>query len=116
MIVYLDSSVLLAELLSERRRPPVNLWAESLMSSRLLEYEVWNRLHALGAGSSHGLAASNLIGRLDLVELSAVVLDRALHPFPVAVRTLDAPHLATYDHRMAECATALGLSPFPLPP
>lgn len=131
MIVYVDSSVLLAELLAEQRRPPSTMWRDSLQSSRLLEYEVWNRLHALGAGSSHGSAANNLIQRLDLIELSPVVLERALRPFPAVVRTLDALHLAsalymhqrrdalhvaTYDRRLAAAATAVGLPLYPLPP
>jgi hypothetical protein len=32
---------------------------------------------------------------VSLVELDRAVLTRALHPFPVPVRTLDALHLAT---------------------
>ncbi len=35
------------------------------------------------------------MARVALVELHAPVLARALEPFPVAVRTLDACHLAT---------------------
>lgn len=131
MIVSVDSSVILAELLAERRQPPSELWKEPLSSSRLLEYEVWNRLNALAAGDSHGAAAEDLIRRPDLVELSPVVLERALRPFPTQLRTLDALHLAaalylhgyrsdlhvaTYDKRMSDCAAAVGPPLFPLPP
>lgn len=39
-MIYLDTSVLLAELLDEERRPPARLWSEPLVSSSLLEYEI----------------------------------------------------------------------------
>jgi hypothetical protein len=38
-VIYLDTSVLLAHLLAEHRSPPDALWAETLVASRLLEYE-----------------------------------------------------------------------------
>lgn len=96
-MIYLDSSVVLGQLLAEDRRPPETLWQESLVASRLLEYEVWNRLTARGLGRSHGEEARSLIGRVALLELVPPVLGRALEPFPVPVRTLDALHLASLD-------------------
>jgi uncharacterized protein len=96
-VIYLDSSVALAHLLAEDRAPPDSLWRQPLASSRLLEYEVWNRIHARRLGQSHGDAARELIGRLALIELAAPVLARALEPFPVPVRTLDALHLASIE-------------------
>lgn len=96
------------------------------MSSRLIEYELMNRLHSRGLESSHGAAARSLLATVSLLELAPPVLARALEPFPVPVRTLDALHLAsldflsragqrvqlaTYDQRMVEAARALG---FPL--
>ena len=53
-MIYVDTSVLLAQLLAEDKAPPENLWNESLVSSRLLEYETWTRLHALKVAHSHG--------------------------------------------------------------
>lgn len=94
-LVYLDTSIALAHLLGEDRVPPVALWSETLISSRLLEYELWTRLHARGLGRSHSDAARDLLARLAFVELAPPVLTRALDPFPVPVRTLDAIHLAT---------------------
>ena len=47
-MIYLDSSVALAQLLGEGRSPPQALWQEPLVSSRLIEYEIWNRVHARG--------------------------------------------------------------------
>ena len=123
-MIYLDTSVVLAYLLAEDRRPSGALWQETLVSSRLLSYELWVRLHARGLAASHGEAADRLIGRVGLLELSPVVLSRALDPFPgeANVRTLDALHLAScsylldhgqavslasYDRRMNSIAGAM---------
>ena len=45
-MIYLDSSVALAYLLAEDRFPSELLWDQPLVSSRLLECEVWNRVNA----------------------------------------------------------------------
>jgi predicted nucleic acid-binding protein len=123
-VIYLDTSVALAHLLSEDRSPPPSLWRETIASSRLLEYELWTRLNARKLGQSHGEAARLLVGRIALLELVQPVLARALEPFPVPVRTLDALHLASleflrsqgasvelasYDERMLEAAHKLKL-------
>lgn len=125
-MIYLDTSVVLAQLLAEDRVPSVALWAEPLVSSRLLEYEVWTRVHARGLGRSHGEDVRQLLGRIAFLELTSPVLARALEPFPSPVRTLDALHLAsadflrqqrqdvrlaTYDARMSEVARRLGIAP-----
>ena len=111
-MIYVDSSVVLAQLLAEDRSPVESFWETSpLVSSRLLEYEVWNRIHARGLSSTHG-------------EDVRALLARALDPFPTTVRTLDALHLAsveflrglgqrpalaTYDVLLAEAASALAI-------
>ncbi|HUG42325.1 MAG TPA: PIN domain-containing protein [Longimicrobiales bacterium] len=96
-MIYLDTSVALAQLLAEDRRPPASLWAETLVSSRLLEYELWTRVNARGLGESHGEALRALLGRVATLELIGEVLGRARRPFPAPVRTLDAVHLASLD-------------------
>ena len=96
-MIYLDSSVALAQLFGEGRSPPDTFWREPLVSSRLLGYEVWNRVHSRGLGTTLGASTQMLIGRVRLLELTSTVLIRALKPFPVPVRTLDALHLATID-------------------
>ncbi len=123
-MIYLDTSVALAQLLAEDRAPPATLWAESLVSSRLIEYELWTRIHARGLGGSHGEDVRQLLGRVAFLELTAPVLTRCLEPFPLPVRTLDALHLAsveflrqqgqdvrlaTYDARMEAVAERLGI-------
>jgi predicted nucleic acid-binding protein len=123
-LIYLDTSVVLAHLLAEDRAPPESVWQQTLTSSRLLTYELWTRLHARGLARSHGSHAQAIVGRIAFLELSPPVLARALEPFPVPVRTLDALHLASmeflhdhgqsvelasYDQRLSDCARALGI-------
>jgi uncharacterized protein len=128
-MIYLDTSVVLAQLLAEDRVPPTALWSEPLVASRLLEYETWNRLHSRGLSESHGEAARLILGRVAMLELLPPVLARALDPFPLPPRTLDALHLAsldflrsrgqavslaTYDGRQQAAAEALGIPIHPL--
>ena len=124
-MIYLDSSIVLATLLVEDRSPRTELWQDDLVSSRLLQYEVISRLHAYGMGAEVMASAGDLLDRSALVALSPAVLARAEQPFPVAIRTLDALHLATavyltrqraqlslatYDRRMADAARLLDLT------
>lgn len=128
-MIYVDTSVALAELFAEDRRPPEALWDEPLVSSRLLEYELWSRVNGRGAARTHGDAVRGILARVSLVELAPTVLARALDPFPGPVRTLDALHLATaaylvnqrqpltiatYDQRMRTCAERMGLALAPV--
>jgi hypothetical protein len=70
-----------------------------------------------------------LIGHVALIELAPAVLARALEPFPIPLRTLDALHvasleflrdrgqtveLASYDERMLAAARALRIPLFAL--
>ena len=128
-MIYLDTSVALAQLLAEDRSPPAALWREPLIASRLLEYELWNRINARGLSRSHGEEARSLIGRVALIEMSPPVLARALEPFPIPLRMLDALHvasleflrahgltieLASYDERILAAARALRVPLFAL--
>ena len=121
-MIYLDTSVLLAHLLAGDRQPPVGIWSEPIVSSRLLEYEAWTRINALGLGKSHRAVAEGAMARIAFLELNRHVLARATEAFPKPVRTLDALHLAsmdflrhrgqrlrlaTYDTRLAEAASQL---------
>lgn len=123
-MIYLDTSVALAHLLAEDRLPPADLWDQPLISSRVLEYELWIRIHSRRLTESHGEAVRALLERVALLELAPTVLARVIEPFPVPVRTLDALHLAsieylrrqretvelaTYDERLARAARALDI-------
>jgi len=128
-VIYLDTSVALAQLLAEDRRPPASLWGRPLVASRLLEYELWTRIHARSLGRSHGEQVRSLLDRVAFVEMDRKVLARAVEPFPVPVRALDALHLsslefvrrlgeevvlASYDKQMVRAARALGVEIFGL--
>lgn len=121
-MIYLDTSVALAQLFAEDREPPEDLWREPLTASRLLQYEVWARVHARRLEAAHGDKVRGLLDGVAYIELTPTVLARALEPFPVPLRTLDALHLATieflrshgqtvalasYDARMLAAARAL---------
>ena len=123
-MIYLDTSVALAHLFAEDRCPPDELWRETLVSSRLLQYEIWTRIHARGLSRTHSDASRDLVGRVALLELAVPVVGRALEPFPVRTRTLDVLHLASleflraqghkialasYDDRMLAAAKKLGV-------
>jgi len=124
-VIYLDSSVVVAEVFAEDVHPEAPFWAESrFLASRLLEYEVWTRVHSRGFGVSHGDAIRAILVGVSFLELVTPVLARALEPFPVPVRTLDAlhlatieflrsqgqaPSLATYDRRLSLAARALDI-------
>ena len=97
-MIYVDSSIALAQLLSETRSPPDRVWRQHLVSSRLLEYEVWNRIHAYRLTDTLGENAHDLLALVDMVEMTRLVLARALAPFPIPVRTLDGLHLATVEY------------------
>ena len=128
-MVYLDASVALAHLFAENRAPPEALWDELLTASRLRQYEIWTRINSRRLERSHGDEVRALLERVTLVELTPIVLTRALDPFPLPVRTLDALHLATmeflrhhgqaielasYDERLSSVARALGIPLRPL--
>jgi hypothetical protein len=119
----------LAQLLDEERVPPDGFWDSDLKSSRLLEYEVMNRVFAHDLVASHGRTAQHLIGAVDMLALAPPILVRALMPFPIPVRTLDALHLATmhylrgagalvqlasFDRRLIAAAAASGFAALPI--
>jgi hypothetical protein len=121
-VIYIDSSVVLADLFTEERNPPASIWLQDLMSSRLLEYEVWNRIHV--REPPNGLIARTrlLLEHVEFIEMVPAALKRALEPFPISLRTLDALHisslmyarqsdqtiaLASYDKKMLAAARVL---------
>jgi len=121
-MIYLDSSVALGHILAEDRRPGTAFWSDSLIASRLLEYEIWTRLNNLRLEPSAKEAARMVVQRVGLLELIPEIAGRARDGFPVPVRTLDGLHLAsamwligqgielqlaTYDQRMQAAAKRL---------
>jgi hypothetical protein len=124
VLTYLDSSVALAHLFAEARQPRPDIWDRRLISSRLLEFEIWTRVYARGGTTAMSNSACAFLSGMELLEMSRETLARALSPFPVHVRTLDGLHLATmhflveqgdavelasYDNRLVTAAAALGI-------
>lgn len=103
MIAYLDASVLLRVAL--RQPDALSEWrqVEQGVSSALILTESLRTLDRLRlrAGlpdaevSSRRAKILELIASLELVEIDAVVLERAAQPMPTELGTLDAIHLAT---------------------
>src|SRR5688572_1589674 len=94
-MIYLDASVALAQLRAEDRKPPASFWQQSMIASRLLEYEIRTVMNLRPAVRAEDEAIRTLIGRIAVLELIPEVIERARQRFPVRVRTLDALHLAS---------------------
>lgn len=103
MIAYVDASVLLRVAL--RQPDALNEWRQIQqgVSSALVLTESLRTLDRLRlrASLTDAQVASRrgtilaLIGSLELVEIDAIVLERAAQPMPTELGTLDAIHLAT---------------------
>lgn len=135
MIAYLDSSALLRLVLQEPGALPLDELTsrESLISSELLAVEcprTIDRLRLRGALSteealSRFAIVKDWLEAVDLVLLQRPILARASEPYPTALGTLDALHLATalvwrdrmrqelvmatHDDRLALAARAFGI-------
>ena len=132
MIVYWDSSIILALALKEPHQ--LGNWRtyETRVGSELVEVECFralDRIQLVGRSSQEELLKARdrlfvLRSMLDVVPLDRGILRRASDPFPLPVRTLDAIHLAsaiawreenraeiifaTHDKALAKAATAMG--------
>ena len=103
------------------------------MSSELIEIEcrrVLHRCRLAGELTDEALTVARerldeVLAGIDLLELSRQIKQRAMDPFPVNVRTLDALHVATalmvdeeagavalfsHDEGMNRCARSLGIT------
>lgn len=103
MIAYVDASVLLRVALGQADALPEWRQVERGVSSVLIMAEslrTLDRLRLRAKLADADVAARRgkileLIATLELVEIDAVVLDRAAQPMPTELGTLDAIHLAT---------------------
>ena len=103
MIAYIDASVLLRVALRQPDALPEWRAVEQGVSSALVTTESLRTLDRLRlrAGLTDVEVARRratilqLIASLEVVELDAVILDRAAQPMPTELGTLDAIHLAT---------------------
>lgn len=103
MIAYVDASVLLRIALRQPDALPEWRQIQQGVSSALVMAEslrTLDRLRLRAKLSDRDVASRRatilqLIASLELVEMDAVVLDRAAQPMPTELGTLDAIHLAT---------------------
>ncbi len=124
-MIYLDTSVALAQILSENRHPPDPFWTNAFVSSRLIQYEIWTRLNGVGSSKAHRQRALELLNLIGVLEMSPEILESIVDGGLPPVRTLDAIHLATmkwmldermafelatYDVRLAIAARTLGIN------
>lgn len=133
MIAYLDTSALLRLVLGESGALEDLRSCEALVSSELLAVEslrTVDRLRLRGSLSAEEAAARRAVvtewlEAVDLVLLQRPILARASEPFPTALGTLDALHLATalvwrdrmrrsltmatHDHGLALAARSFGI-------
>ena len=133
MVAYLDSSVLLRHILLGEEPIRHVLEFPRVVSSELIEIEcrrVLHRYRLAGELSDETLTVARerldeVLAGIDLLEMSRQIKQRAMDPFPVNVRTLDALHLATalmvvedadglalfsHDEGMNRCARSLGIT------
>lgn len=120
---YLDSSALVKLVVAEPESPALRRhlrrW-RARASCGLARVEVVRAVRPHGPGAID--RARRLLGALDLLALDEELLDTAAMLDPLGVRSLDAIHLAaalrlggalgelvTYDLRMAEAATTVGV-------
>jgi predicted nucleic acid-binding protein len=103
MIAYVDASVLLRVALRQPDALPEWREIQQGVASALIMTESLRTLDRLRLRAklsdeevaSHRATILQLIASLELVEIDAVVLDRAAQPMPTELGTLDAIHLAT---------------------
>ena len=103
MIAYVDASVLLRVALRQSDALPEWRQIEQGVASALIMTESLRTLDRLrlrarladAEVASRRATILQLIASLELVEVDAVVLDRAAQPMPTELGTLDAIHLAT---------------------
>ena len=133
MTAYLDSSVLLRHILLGEESIRHALEFPRVVSSELIEIEcrrVLHRCRLAGELTDESLAVARerldeVLAGIDLLEMSRQIKQRAMDPFPVNVRTLDALHVATallvgedaggvalfsHDEGMNRCARSLGIN------
>ena len=133
MVAYLDASVLLRHILLGEEPIRHALEFPRVVSSELLEIEcrrVLHRCRLTGELTDETLTVARerldeVLAGIDLLGMSMQIKQRAMDPFPVNVRTLDALHVATalmvgedaggvalfsHDEGMNRCARSLGIN------
>lgn len=118
---YIDSSAAVKLVVSERESDALDAWASGrdLASSVILDVEVRRAVRRAGTTPTR---LPDVLGEIDLLPLSGVLLERAALVGPPGLRSLDAIHLASavgvgpglggmvcYDNRLAEASVRAGI-------
>ena len=117
MVAYLDSSVVLRHILLGEEPIRHAFEFPRVVSSELLEIEcrrVLHRYRLAGDFDDEAFAEARerldeVLGGMDLLEMTRPIKLRAMDSFPVSIRTLDALHIST---ALALAETMGGLSLF----
>lgn len=125
MAFYLDTSAAVKLVISERGSRAMSAWAgdhaDEVVSSDLLRTEL---LRATRRGAPEQMPrARAVLESITLISVSSQTFEHAAELGPLALRSLDAIHLAaalelgdeldgivTYDDRLSEAATLLGVT------
>jgi hypothetical protein len=95
MLIYIDSSLLLDDLLDARPYLPELVQGAELATSQITSLEIARTLHREMQAIDIASVASELLGNFDLLALTPLVLEAAA-ALPVRyLRALDAIHVAT---------------------
>jgi uncharacterized protein len=124
MTVYADASALVKLIVDEAESPAARAYLEpglQVAASRLVTAEVPRALRR--RYDADPAWAEGVLGEIDLINVSPIILSRAARLEPPVLRTLDAVHLAsamelgadleafvTYDTRLAAAARGAGLT------
>jgi predicted nucleic acid-binding protein len=124
-VLYADASALVKLVVEERESEALAGWLEkhrvSLLVSSLGRIEVARTIRLLDDSPSMREKVNELFGNVNVFALTTAVRVRAEEVRPLALRSLDAVHLATaleadvlemlvYDRRLAEAAGANGIA------
>jgi predicted nucleic acid-binding protein len=124
-VICVDSSVAVATVLSESRRPPDEFWATRIVASRLTDLETRVRAARHGKDSQQQAAIDFITSRVTFIEIDRRSVELLYRDIPPGLRTLDAIHLATlaylnsgprtvplatYDRRLAAIAESFGFT------
>lgn len=124
-MIYVDSSVALATLLEESRRPDDAFWNAECIASRITDLEV--RVRSVGRIPPERVTddLEELFAHWEWIELTPETAGLLYLKPPAGLRTLDAIHLATldfanreigktslatYDRRLAAAAESMGFT------
>jgi predicted nucleic acid-binding protein len=123
MAVYLDTSAASKLVVRETETPALRRWirnrTDEVVSSDIMRTELTRATRRVAPGAL--AQARAVLESVTLIDVSSSILERAALLEPLAMRSLDAIHLATavdlgddidvivtYDHRLSEAARTLG--------